>query len=91
MSDDEASTGKGKQVYVRCNGKPLITTAAEVETFFAACGKPTSVLNDFGEAPVDGTLKKLVLVSFKKNKARRQFHTRAHALVPCLFLARCTT
>ena len=35
----------------------------------AAVGKPTSVLNKWGEDPVDGRIYELALVTFKKNKA----------------------
>ncbi|KAL1507042.1 hypothetical protein AB1Y20_007904 [Prymnesium parvum] len=66
-ASDESSSKR--QVYLRCNGKALRTTVDEVVEFFSSCGKPVSVLNKYGEVPVDGELHELVLVSFKKNKA----------------------
>ena len=55
---------------MRCNGKPLRTTAAEIVEFFASCGKPLSILNKFGEATSDtDEIKELALISFKKDKA----------------------
>jgi hypothetical protein len=58
-----------RQVYLRCNGKALRTTVDEVVEFFAGCGKPTSVLNKYGEEPEGGVLHERVLVTFKKDKA----------------------
>ena len=31
-----------RQVYLRCNGRALITTVAEVTDFFSPCGKPAA-------------------------------------------------
>ena len=67
MADEEGATKR--QVYIRCNGKALKTTLPEVLQFFEAVGKPTSVLNKWGEEVEEGAdLRELVLVSFKKTK-----------------------
>jgi len=51
MEDDD---GPRRQIYVRAKqGKPLQTSLDDLLKFFedAAVGKPTSVLNKFGEEP----------------------------------------
>ena len=50
MADEEATASK-RQIYIRCNGRALKTTSSEVIEFFSACGKPTSILNKYGEPP----------------------------------------
>ena len=68
MEDD----GPRRQIYVRAKqGKPLQTSLDDLLKFFedAAVGKPTSVLNKWGEEPPDGRVYELALVTFKKNKA----------------------
>ena len=65
-------SGPRRQIYVRAKyGKPLQTTVADLLKFFedAAVGKPTSVLNKWGEEPKAGRLYDLALVTFKKHKA----------------------
>ena len=68
MADDD---GPRRQIYIRAAyGKPLLTSVEEVHKLFEDTGKPTSVLNKWGEEPgPDGRLHELVLVTFKKNKA----------------------
>ena len=67
MDDDD---GPRRQVYIRAaSGKPLQSTVDEVLRLFEDTGKPTQVLNKWGEEPTDGKLHERVLVSFKKNKA----------------------
>lgn len=69
MEDDD---GPRRQIYVRAKqGKPLQISLDDLLKFFedAAVGKPTSVLNKWGEDPVDGRIYELALVTFKKNKA----------------------
>ena len=68
MEDD----GPRRQIYVRAKqGKPLQTTLDDLLKFFedAAVGKPTNVLNKWGEEPENGRIYELALVTFKKNKA----------------------
>ena len=68
MEDD----GPRRQIYVRAKqGKPLQTSLDDLLKFFedAAVGKPTSVLNKWGEEPENGRIYELALVTFKKNKA----------------------
>ena len=68
MEDD----GPRRQIYIRAKqGKPLQTSLDDLLKFFedAAVGKPTSVLNKWGEEPPDGRIYELALVTFKKNKA----------------------
>eukprot|EP00325_Prymnesiales_sp_UTEX-LB-985_P032178 CAMPEP_0174738586 /NCGR_PEP_ID=MMETSP1094-20130205/70219_1 /TAXON_ID=156173 /ORGANISM="Chrysochromulina brevifilum, Strain UTEX LB 985" /LENGTH=236 /DNA_ID=CAMNT_0015942031 /DNA_START=12 /DNA_END=722 /DNA_ORIENTATION=+ len=65
-----ADEAKRRQVYVRCNGRPLQTTAAEIIDFFAEVGKPVEVLNKWGE-PREGSdvIQQVAYATFKKNKA----------------------
>lgn len=58
-----------RQVYVRCNGRALVTTVDEIVAFFGEVGKPTSILNKNGVAPADGKIATTALVTFKKDKA----------------------
>ena len=64
--EEEASR---KQVYLRCNGRALRTTVAQVVEFFQTAGKPTSVRNRYGEEPPNGDIYETAIVTFKKNKA----------------------
>jgi len=70
-SNPEATDAPKRQVYVRCNGRPLRATVSEVIDFFAACGKPTAIMNKWGEEKEakDDLLQEVVLASFKKTKA----------------------
>lgn len=63
-----AEANTKRQVYVRCNGRALRTTADEIADFFSSCGKPSIIANKHGEE-TQGDLHELVLVTFKKNKA----------------------
>ena len=61
MGDADGTVPK-RQVYMRCNGRPLRTSVDDVCSFFESCGKPLSILNKWGEVPEDGQLHERVLV-----------------------------
>lgn len=69
MDESETSGAAKRQVFVRCNGRALRTTVAALTSFFESCGKPTAILNKWGEEPVGGAIYEVALVTFKKNKA----------------------